>query len=340
MKLSITEEKLDLLELQNGTDETDENDTTMDVFCIIDRSGSMSSDNKLGQVKQSLNYLLDVLKPEDRISLVIFDDHAQQILPLKFVGDSRATIETTIAGIQTAGCTNIQGGLEEAFKGILNRKTKNQVTGILLLTDGMDNTHFHSEIANVDRFFNQWEDKLKNENLTIHTFGYGDNHNADMLDHIAKKKKGNFYYVKDLELVSDSFVDCLGALSSVIAKDVEITVKLDKNSKLFPEIHFKRTFGSLWKGESETERQITIGNIIKGYKKDFIFEITLNGVKEPNMDLDQDGFKICKLIEATLSMKNLSEKNHQVTSELFVETLRKDLDSEIAVTENEEVKKN
>lgn len=332
VKVSISETKLDEIEKQLAEDDT-ENDATLDVFAVIDRSGSMYGP-RLNNVKKSLIYLLDLLKPTDRISIIIFDNNAETLLAPKLVGKSRDLIEQAINSIQDRGSTDIRSGLVSAFEGMLKRKSKNQVTGVLLLSDGQDNQYFRKGGAIVDAFFEQWSSQLKDHEHTVHTFGYGDDHDETLLDQIAKCKGGNFYYVKELELVSENFIDCLGGLSSVIGQNATIRINL-KAQGMFPEIRFKKTFGAMWSGEKETERTISFGNITKGVAKDFIFEITLPASKDT--DALESGYHICKLIEATFSAENLEGTNFQKVETLSVEIHNESEDIEIV--ENIEVKK-
>jgi len=236
---------------------TDDNEgqlASMDVFCVIDRSGSMYG-SKLQNVKKSLHYLLDLLKPEDRISITLFDDRSDLILAPKMIGKSRKIIEDTINSIVDRNTTNIKAGLETCFNSVINRKTRNQVTGVLLLSDGQDNQYFNNDHTLVDGFFEKWDGKLKNDPFVLHSFGYGDDHDETLLNKIAQKRGGNFYYVQDIELVSDNFIDCLGGLSSVIGKNAYVDLKVLPSS-IFPEVRFAKTYGSMFSGQDALERKL------------------------------------------------------------------------------------
>ena len=93
---------------------------------------------------------------------------------------------------------------------MLKRQTKNQITGILLLSDGKDNCLFEDHGV-INDFFDFWESYLKSEEYTLHTFGYGKSHDEKLMDTISKKCGGNFYYIQDIERVSETFIDCLGS---------------------------------------------------------------------------------------------------------------------------------
>ncbi len=52
--------------------------------------------------------------------------------------------------------------------------------------------------------------KKEMDDYSLHSFGYGDDHDEKILSGISKYKKGCFYYIKDNEFVDECFLDCLG----------------------------------------------------------------------------------------------------------------------------------
>lgn len=196
-KITISENKLENLEALLKKEEA--TSATLDIICVIDRSGSMYG-RKMTEVKKSLKHLLEILKPTDRISLIVFDDRSQIILSPKLIGKSKQIILDTIDKIVVREETNIAKGIADAYKVMLKRITKNQITGIILLGDGKDNCLF-SDKSNIDEFFDNWDPNIKNEEYSLHTFGYGKAHDGELMDKISKKCGGNFYYVQDIEKV-------------------------------------------------------------------------------------------------------------------------------------------
>jgi len=57
------------------------------------------------------------------------------------------------------------------------------------------------------------------DSFTINTFGYGKDHDEDLMDDIAKLKDGTFYFIEKADDVGECFADCVGGLISVVAKD-------------------------------------------------------------------------------------------------------------------------
>ena len=59
---------------------------------------------------------------------------------------------------------------------------------------------------------------------SIATFGYGSNHDEEVLSNMANFKNGDFYFIKNNEFVAETFIESLGKLMTVIAKNAQITV--------------------------------------------------------------------------------------------------------------------
>ena len=63
-----------------------------------------------------------------------------------------------------------------------------------------------------------------NDDFTIHTFGFGNDHDSELLGKIAKLKGGNFYFVEEIEKVSECFVNALGGLLSIVGQNTTLKV--------------------------------------------------------------------------------------------------------------------
>ena len=84
------------------------------------------------------------------------------------------------------------------------------MTSVFLLSDGLDG----SAEKRVEKLLNEYD---ITDTFTINTFGFGDDHDPNLMREIAKLRDGGFYYVEKLDVVDEMFVDALGGLISVIA---------------------------------------------------------------------------------------------------------------------------
>jgi hypothetical protein len=100
--------------------------------------------------------------------------------------------------------------MDEAFKVIKNRNEKNPVTSIFLLSDGLDGGAQNRVAACLNNLH-------IDDTFTIHTFGFGRDHDPNLMTSISKQKNGNFYYIEQLDKVDECFIDALAGLVSVVA---------------------------------------------------------------------------------------------------------------------------
>jgi uncharacterized protein YegL len=186
---------------------------------LVDTSGSMEDNSKLESVKKSLRFMLSLLSPEDRLSLITFDNDATLILN-KVVPDA-ANLDATLYKIdmlRVNGSTNMSAGLLEA-RSIIEPATTGRKQGIVLLTDG----HANVGSATPDAIVNIIRRILyENSGVSLSTTGYGSDHNADLLMQIAQEGGGAYNVVSNLEDVASTFGDILGGLVSVSAQRVQV----------------------------------------------------------------------------------------------------------------------
>lgn len=60
--------------------------------------------------------------------------------------------------------------------------------------------------------------------LQVNTFGFGANHNTDLLEKIASQFDGMYYYMENEKSIVAGFANCLGGMLSTVAQDIECTL--------------------------------------------------------------------------------------------------------------------
>ncbi|MBD0270277.1 MAG: VWA domain-containing protein, partial [Cyanobacteria bacterium Co-bin8] len=161
----------------------------LNLCLVLDQSGSMAG-QPLKTVQQAASRIVDNLKPEDQLSVVIFNHQAKVLIPQQPVLDP-IRIKQQIAGIRATGGTAIDEGLklgiEEAAKG-----REGTISQIFILTDG-ENEHGDNE-----RCF-KLAHLAADYNLTLSTLGFGDQWNQDVLERIADAGGGSLSYIQEPE---------------------------------------------------------------------------------------------------------------------------------------------
>jgi Mg-chelatase subunit ChlD len=112
---------------------------SIDLVAVVDKSGSMCGNN-MKLVKNTLKFIIKQLTKKDKLAVVSYSDYAQVEFGLTPMDDNgkRLAIEK-VDQIRTDGWTNLSGGLEAAVNMMKQRLVKNEVSSILLFTDGLAN---------------------------------------------------------------------------------------------------------------------------------------------------------------------------------------------------------
>lgn len=192
----------------------------LNIAAVIDRSGSMDGE-PLDYAKQAVSLLVDQLGPEDRFSLVVYDD---AVLPLVegVRTNDRTQIKRLIAGIESGGVTNLSGGWLKGIEIVSRELNKDVVNVVLLLTDGQAN----EGITDPDKLVAIGKDVNEKQAIRTTCMGLGAHFNEDLLNDIASAAGGRFHYIESPEHAPAVFEEELGGLLEVVAQNVEINLKL------------------------------------------------------------------------------------------------------------------
>jgi Mg-chelatase subunit ChlD len=211
----------------NADDETSR--SNLDLCAVIDVSGSMSG-SKLNLAKEALLFILKNLKATDRFSLVSYGSDVVTEFGLTTMDSvGKANAERIINRLDTRGCTNLSGGLFEGIRHMQTRTDANPVGSIMLMTDGLAN----EGIRDVQPLCRATKELMgDNPGYSIYTFGYGSDHNSDMLKNISEVGNGMYYFVETNDMIPESFAHCLGGLLTVQAQNIKLTITVASGAKL------------------------------------------------------------------------------------------------------------
>ena len=105
-----------------------------------------------------------------------------------------------------------------------HRDTCNPLTSVLFMSDGEDTCdNGHESVISAIKERDYWLSK-KNMNYQIHCFGFGENHDDKLLTKMAQSKTGNFYYIKNQELIQECYISCMNYVLTVIAERASIKI--------------------------------------------------------------------------------------------------------------------
>jgi Ca-activated chloride channel family protein len=189
---------------------------------VIDVSGSMNRENRLGLVKRALRLLVDELGPRDKVGIVVYGSQARTVLDPTSAAH-REEILSAIDRLRPSGSTFAEAGLREGYR-MANRAFEHgAINRVILCSDGVANVG-RTGAESILRVIGEYAD----EGITLSTVGFGlGNYNDVLMEQLADKGNGNYAYVDTLDEARRIFVENLTGTLQVIARDSKIQVEFD-----------------------------------------------------------------------------------------------------------------
>ncbi len=191
---------------------------------LIDVSGSMFEPNKLPLVQRSLKMLVDQLREQDRVSMVVYAGNAGLVLP-STSGSEKTKIKDAIDGLEAGGSTAGGAGIQLAYKIASEHFIKNGNNRVILCTDGDFNVGPSSSSA-LDEIIQR--EKKTGVFLTVLGYGVGNYKDARM-EKLADEGNGNHAYIDNEMEAKKVLVNEFGGTLFTIAKDVKLQIEFNPN---------------------------------------------------------------------------------------------------------------
>lgn len=192
------------------------------IVFLLDVSGSMSSPNKLPLLKSSLKLLLENLREQDRVAIVVYAGSSGLALPSTSCSSKKIIIKA-LEDLRAGGSTAGGEGLKLAYKVAKENFIQDGNNRIILATDGDFNIGPSSN-AEMERLI-----EIERENgIWISALGFGmGNYKDDKMEIIANKGNGNYSYIDNLLEARKVLVSEFGGTMFTIAKDVKFQLEFN-----------------------------------------------------------------------------------------------------------------
>jgi len=189
---------------------------------LVDTSGSMQSDDKIGLIKKSLRMLTNTLRQGDTVALCTYAGSVREFLSPTGVGD-KGRILSAIDDLSAGGSTAMASGIDIAYRMAERTRVPGHVNRVIVLSDGDANVGATSHEQILDMI-----SRYKDQGITLSTVGFGDgNYKDTMMEQLADKGNGNYTYIDSEKQARRVFVDQLSGMLEVIARDVKIQVDFE-----------------------------------------------------------------------------------------------------------------
>lgn len=204
----------------------------VDLVTVLDVSGSMAG-TKLALLKRAMGFVIQNLGPSDRLSVIAFSSSARRLFPLRrMTGAGRQEALQAVNSLTSSGGTNIAEGLKKGAKVMTERRWKNPVGSIILLSDGQDTYTVSS--PGTPKSKTDYQSLLpvsmhrgngSGPHIPVHAFGFGADHDAVSMHSISETSGGTFSFIEAEVVIQDAFAQCIGGLLSVVVQELVVHVE-------------------------------------------------------------------------------------------------------------------
>jgi Ca-activated chloride channel family protein len=191
----------------------------LNVCLVLDRSGSMQG-AKLAALKQATTGLLAMLTADDVVSIVLFDETAEVLVPATAAHDP-AALAQRVAAIAEQGGTAMSTGMAAGLAELGRAPGPGRTARMLLLTDGRtwgDEERCRELAA-----------ELAARQVAVTALGLGAEWNETLLDAIADTTGGSSDYIADPTLIGAFFRRAVETAQATVANDARLTLRFARD---------------------------------------------------------------------------------------------------------------
>jgi Ca-activated chloride channel homolog len=194
----------------------------LNISIVIDRSGSMQG-VKMGFAKKAAKNIIDQLKSEDVVSIVVYDSGVDTLQPPVHVIE-KEKIKSKIDMITAQASTNLWGGTDQGYQFVQRTFNPGYVNRVLLISDGLANVGLTDSTLiriKVQKF-------KDDDGISLSTFGVGLDYNESLMTVMAETGAGNYYFIDTPDKMTGIFNNELNGLLNVAAQNAILKVKVPR----------------------------------------------------------------------------------------------------------------
>ncbi|MBA3295708.1 MAG: VWA domain-containing protein [Acidobacteria bacterium] len=272
---------------------------------LLDVSGSMQPSNRLPLIKTAMRMLVDTLRPEDRVAIVVYAGASGLALPATS-GEHKGRIQSAIAELRAGGSTNGAAGIQLAYQVASDSFIRNGINRVILATDG----DFNVGITNQSDLIRLIEEK-RERGIFLSVLGVGDNNLKDStMETLADKGNGNYAYLDSLQEARRVLIAEAGSTLVTVAKDVKLQIEF--NPRFVRAYRLIGYENRLLRKEDFNNDRKDAGEMGAGHTVTALYELVPPGVAVPGADVDplkyQDQPKIDRPLFASSATELMTVK--------------------------------
>ncbi len=275
-----------------------ENLPASNLVFLLDVSGSMNAPNKLPLLKSAFKLLVNNLREEDRVAIVVYAGAAGTVLP-STPGSSKQKILEALDQLSAGGSTAGGAGINLAYRIAKQNFVKGGNNRVILATDGDFNVGESSNAA-MERLIE--EKRQDGVFLTVLGFGMG-NYKDSKMEILADKGNGNYAYIDNIREANKVLVNEFGGTLFTIAKDVKLQIEFNPTK-----VQAYRLIGyenRVLRDEDFNNDKKDAGELGSGHTVTALYEIIPDGVESDFSPLDELRYQEIKIDPKAKKSKEL-----------------------------------
>ncbi|MEH2257522.1 vWA domain-containing protein [Nostoc sp.] len=227
----------------------------LNLSLVIDRSGSMAG-APLHHALKAAESVVDQLEPDDILSVVVYDDEVDSVVPPQSV-TNKAALKNSIRKVRAGGITNLSGGWLKGCEHVKTQLDPQKINRVLLLTDG------HANMGIQDpKILTATAGQKAEEGIITTTLGFAQGFNEDLLIGMARAATGNFYFIQSIDEATEVFNIELDSLRAVVGQNLKVTLELADGVSLVDTLSLAKVSQN-----DASQAVITLGELYEGEDK-------------------------------------------------------------------------
>ena len=288
---------------------------------LIDVSGSMDEPNKLPLLKSSFKMLVEELRPQDHVAIVVYAGAAGLVLEPTSGSEKKKIIEA-LDRLEAGGSTAGGAGINLAYATAREYFKKEGNNRVILATDGDFNIG-ESSNASMERLI----EAKRQEGIFLTVLGYGmGNYKDSKMETLADKGNGNYAYIDNITEARKVLVNEFGGTLFTIAKDVKLQIEFNPaHVKAYRLIGYENR---MLKSEDFNNDKKDAGELGSGHTVTALYEIIPVGVESEFFKIDELKYQTTKIDPAAkksdelMTIKLRYKKPNEDVSKLIVHPLQ------------------
>lgn len=264
-----------LLELGFSVKEPSDKKTVskpLNIAFVLDKSGSMSGE-KIDLLKTAMLQFIEKLRPEDRVSVVFFDDEA--VLAYGEEKLDKAYLNDIVRAVQADGGTSIYEGLKMGYANVEKHRLSNSVNRLILLTDGYGSKPVDFILEQSAAYFKK--------GISVSTIGVGAGYNHSLLELLSKYSGGLAHQAIESEGISMALNEEFESLFYPLASDLKVSVFYNDH------VIYKTIYGVPEKSKTDHSVVFELPRVFSSLNKMVLMKFK---IENPERDFEKNKIRI------------------------------------------------